>query len=153
MNNGYLEVLCYGHERANPNNGFVYVHVLEAEKMLGRKLKAHEHVHHIDEDRTNNNHSNLMVVFDRSDHAGIHEGRLPIKRLDGSFTTVKKRYKKTWYERKTKISWPGKNELITRLSKSNFTKLSQELGVSDTAIRKRLKSLGVDPKKVFTQFS
>ena len=45
-----------------------------------------------------------------------------------------------------KISWPETSVLLDKLSKSNYTKLSKELGVSDNAIRKRLRTLGYDPK-------
>lgn len=155
MNNGYLEISCAGHERANPSNGFVYVHVLEAEKKIGRKLKSHEHVHHKDGDKTNNSHDNLMVLFDASDHSRVHCGFFPIKRLDGSYTTVESRYRvnkywiKTWYGPKhlpTKIKWPDLEELISLLKQSNFLQVGKKLGVSDNAIRKHLRYRGVDPK-------
>lgn len=45
-----------------------------------------------------------------------------------------------------KIIWPDAEILIDKLSNSNYTKLSKELGVSDNAIRKHLKSFGYDPK-------
>lgn len=41
---------------------------------------------------------------------------------------------------KTKITWPSKNELLTRFSKSSYLALGKELGVSDNAIRKHLKN-------------
>lgn len=40
--------------------------------------------------------------------------------------------------RPTKINWPSDEELRERLSKSNYSALGRELGVSDNAIRKRL---------------
>lgn len=36
-------------------------HVVIAERVLGRPLKAKEHVHHIDLDRSNNTNSNLLI--------------------------------------------------------------------------------------------
>lgn len=39
----------------------------------------------------------------------------------------------------TKIIWPSRDELLERLSKSNYLALGKELGVSDNAIRKRLR--------------
>lgn len=41
---------------------------------------------------------------------------------------------------KTKIDWPTNEELLERLSKSNYSQLARELGVSDNAIRKRLRN-------------
>lgn len=40
--------------------------------------------------------------------------------------------------RKKKIDWPSDEELLEHLSKSNYSALARELGVSDNAIRKRL---------------
>ena len=45
-----------------------------------------------------------------------------------------------------KIAWPAEEELLTRLRASNFFALGRELGVSDNAIRKRVRMLGYDPK-------
>jgi len=42
-------------------------------------------------------------------------------------------------DRKTKIVWPEKKLLIEMLEKSNYTAVGKQLGVSDNAIRKRLK--------------
>jgi hypothetical protein len=45
-----------------------------------------------------------------------------------------------------KISWPTDDDLLDKLRNSNYYKLGKELGVSDNAIRKRVKSLGYNPK-------
>lgn len=45
-----------------------------------------------------------------------------------------------------KILWPSELELLARLRVSNFFALGRELGVSDNAVRKRLRMLGYDPK-------
>jgi len=41
--------------------------------------------------------------------------------------------------RKAKIDWPPDEQLLSMLEKSNYTALGRKLGVSDNAIRKRLK--------------
>lgn len=46
-------------------------HRLVMERLLGRKLKPSEQVHHIDENPLNNSPSNLQVVT-RSEHLKIH---------------------------------------------------------------------------------
>jgi Zn finger protein HypA/HybF involved in hydrogenase expression len=48
-------------------------------------------------------------------------------------------YSITKFNKNTKIEWPTDEELIIMLNNSNFLKLSKELGVSDNAVRKRLK--------------
>lgn len=51
------------------------------------------------------------------------------------------------YDHPGKIEWPPVEEILVRLEKSNYLQLSKELGVSDNAIRKHLKSRGIDPPK------
>jgi len=50
---------------------WVYEHRYVMENILGRKLKRHEHVHHLDGDTLNNHPLNLVVIL-HSDHSKIH---------------------------------------------------------------------------------
>jgi hypothetical protein len=61
------------------DGGAGYEHRVQAEKAIGRKLEAGEVVHHIDDDKHNNDPENLMVFKQRSDHARFHR-LLPRKR-------------------------------------------------------------------------
>jgi len=45
-------------------------------------------------------------------------------------------YKKN---QETKIQWPSTDELIKMVNKSSYTKVAKDLGVSDNAVRKRIK--------------
>lgn len=47
------------------------VHVVAMEQHIGRRLFANEVVHHIDEDRSNNDISNLRLMT-RAEHASLH---------------------------------------------------------------------------------
>lgn len=47
---------------------------------------------------------------------------------------------------KEKTDWPEMDELLDKLKGSNYTRVASELGVSDNAIRNRLKVRGIDPK-------
>jgi len=65
--------------RLNSGDGVTYTkvygrheHRVVAEQMLGRPLKPGEVVHHIDEDKRNNNPENLMVFPSQKEHAAYH---------------------------------------------------------------------------------
>lgn len=77
----YLHSYCPEHPRAN-NRGYVYTHVLVAEKKLGRSLTSEECVHHIDRDRFNNLPDNIIVFKTVADHSAFHNG--VDKVLDGN---------------------------------------------------------------------
>lgn len=53
-------------------NGYVYEHVIVAEKKIGRPLRPGEVVHHIDGDKRNNAPSNLEVLASQAEHARLH---------------------------------------------------------------------------------
>jgi HNH endonuclease len=69
---GYIRIYRPEHPRAQ-DNGYVYEHVLIAEKALGRYLDAKHEVHHFDENPSNNANSNLIVCEDHSYHQLLHE--------------------------------------------------------------------------------
>lgn len=67
----YLCVPCPGHPRATPATGYVNLHVLIAEKKIGRFVQDGEVVHHKDHNKRNNKPSNLSVLT-TSAHARLH---------------------------------------------------------------------------------
>lgn len=87
--NGYIAIYMPEHKRAF-DNGCVYEHILEAEKMLKRDLKPLECVHHKNRDRTDNRHENLMVFATNEDHIAFHDGGEAILTEDGSYVTKRK---------------------------------------------------------------
>lgn len=69
---GYVFQYCPEHPRAK--NGFVPLHQLVMEKMIGRLLDTRrEHVHHIDGNPSNNDPSNLQLL-DPGMHIRFHRG-------------------------------------------------------------------------------
>lgn len=58
-----------GYLRNSQTDQYIHREVMEAH--LGRKLLPEEHVHHIDEDKANNDISNLEIVSN-SQHRKIH---------------------------------------------------------------------------------
>jgi len=53
-------------------NRYAFLHILEAERKLGRPLTGKEIVHHIDFNRLNASPDNLIVCSDPKEHAEIH---------------------------------------------------------------------------------
>lgn len=71
---GYIIVYFgLGHPRAD-GRGNAYEHQVVAEAEIGRRLRADEHVHHVDHDRTNNAPGNLRVMSER-EHGLLHHPR------------------------------------------------------------------------------
>jgi len=68
---GYVLVKVDGHPRAT-KKGYVLEHIIVAEKMLGRKLKSNEQVHHRNEIKDDNRRKNLQVMT-ASEHARHHK--------------------------------------------------------------------------------
>jgi hypothetical protein len=58
---GYRLVYAPDHPAAH-KKGWVYEHRLVAEEMIGRPLRSDEHVHHINEDPSDNRAENLEVL-------------------------------------------------------------------------------------------
>lgn len=67
----YRRVVVHGHARADPQ-GHVCVHILIAEKALGKPLPVGAEVHHVDEDVSNNANQNLVICQDKAFHKLLH---------------------------------------------------------------------------------
>ena len=65
--------------RINLGKGIrMFEHRLVGEKMLGRKLKSTEAIHHIDGDKLNNKESNLYICSSNADHQRAHRSMEPV---------------------------------------------------------------------------
>lgn len=98
--NGYVEIRNHNHHRSR-KNGYVFEHILVAEKMIGRKLFENEIVHHKNEIKTDNRPENLEVLK-RSYHTVLHSK----SRRKGSYLKCvvcgKEYYKKPSHVKKSK---------------------------------------------------
>ena len=71
---GYAKVLVgEGHHLAD-SKGYAYEHKVIAEKVLGRRLKPGEIVHHKDGDKTNNSAENIEALPSIAHHLFLHRG-------------------------------------------------------------------------------
>lgn len=69
-NGKYIMVYAPDHHRAY-KDGYVYEHVICAEKAIGRSLRDNEHVHHLNDCPLDNRPQNLLVL-EKGQHTKIH---------------------------------------------------------------------------------
>lgn len=153
----YKYITDKSHPRANAD-GSVYLHIIVAEKKLGRRLTQEEVVHHKDSNKLNNDPNNLMIFATKGDHTRFHmydcdENMLSVN-SDGVYicnqrpticvdcgvkiTKCGVRCKSCARKHNRKTRRPSKSELINILqdAKGNFTQIGKLYGVTDNAVRK-----------------
>jgi hypothetical protein len=86
INQGYRFVYCPNHPRAN--NGYISEHTVVVEKALGRPMPKDAVVHHVNEDRSDNSHTNLVICQDRAFHFLLHQ-RMRVQQAGGNPNTDK----------------------------------------------------------------
>lgn len=173
--NGYRIVYKPEHPRAMKCKnwkGYVYEHVVIAEKFLNRALRDNEVVHHLNSDRSDNREKNLLVL-ERSQHGKLHawlnENTQFNENRTGDVNSIKSNIKKcvicdNYLNHKQKLTCSNKCRGIFRqtVDRPDAVTLQQDLtdglsilaigkkyGVSDNAIRKWLKQYNIPITKRF----
>lgn len=145
---GYLYFMDREHPLGSAT-GRVWHHRHVASVTVGYWLGQTKHVHHIDEDRANNMASNLEIV-EASEHARMHRPRvapIPCGWCGTSFQPPQNRRKfcsdacSRKHSRRFDISKEELRKLVWSLP---TTKVAELLGVSDVAVGKRCKCLGIE---------
>lgn len=150
MRNGYQMIYMPSHHRAD-STGCVYEHILIAEEKLGRKLKANECVHHLNEVRNDNRPENLIVFKTVADHTAFHMGCDIILEGDVYIALQNKnsicpqcgRTKDhkakmcihCWSVLCKKVEQPSKEELEKMILSMSFVQIGKQFGVSDNTVR------------------
>lgn len=131
--------------------GRVWLHRHVASISAGRWLIRSEIVHHIDGDRTNNMPGNLVVTT-AAEHAKIHN---PIKRTKKKCGPCRNKFIPITSDQKTcsvkcnailknrTLCLVSREELASLVWKKPSTSIAKELGVSDTAVSKMCRKLGI----------
>jgi len=68
---GYVQILHRGNHPRN-SGGYVFEHILVAEKALGKHLPQGAEVHHVDCRKSNNANSNLVICESHAYHHLLH---------------------------------------------------------------------------------
>lgn len=144
---GYLYFMDWNHPLVN-KSGKVYYHrhVISIDK--GYWIDKSEVVHHIDGNRLNNSPSNLLVITNKQ-HANIHMGeRETIECCVCGKVFIKPKDTSTYcsYKCSSKASRkfdPTKEELQSLVNMYPTTKVAKMYGVSDVAVAKRCRRLGI----------
>ena len=154
---GYIEIYI-------SKEGWFLEHRIEAAKKLGRPLKKTEVVHHIDEDKTNNQYENLMVFKTTADHTAFHNGAEAIPFEDVficnftrsrnnkcPFCGSKMDFKATMciscYNKNRSKNIPPKEILESYIRYLPFTQIGKMFNVSDNAVRKWCKKYNLPYRK------
>lgn len=145
---GYLYFIDKEHPLAIGKALYVYYHRHVASLKLGRWLTSNEHVHHLDENRVNNNPDNLDVMS-ASEHAKVHNVSLPdavCLQCRAEFTPSRNTTKYCSVEcvtkSKVKLDFLTKDELELLIWSKSLSSLAKELGCSDNGIKKWAVRLG-----------
>lgn len=150
---GYMQAYAPEHELAN-EAGIIYEHRFKMIRHLGRGLYPNEVVHHKDRDKTNNSLDNLQLMTS-SEHTRLHmiedKGVIFENRMCecGSIFEVTHTSDRKYCSlrcakksrRKFEISAKDLESLIWSMPMVEVAKL---LDVSDRAIAKRCKLLGIE---------
>ena len=146
----YLAIYKPSHPKARID-GHVYIHQLQAEKKIGRQLKNGECVHHIDEDKYNNDLDNLMIFKTKADHTAFHGGAEICLDNDVWVAKTNENYIcpicgkekdchakmcKSCYLENHSLHIPKKEELLNLITTTSFLQIGKMYGVSDNAVRK-----------------
>ena len=155
----YKEIYNPNHHRAK-QNGYVDEHILIAESLIGRLLKKTEVVHHKDENKLNNDLSNLIVFVSNAAHSKFHKGGYLVptsekyvfdcefekekcimcgKTLNNNHTKTKLCSTCVCVKNRKVKNRPSKEVLLKLLENNSFVSVGKKYGVSDNTIRKWLR--------------
>lgn len=179
--NGYRLIFLPTHHRAMSNSnwdGYVYEHLVVAEENIGRTLRDEEVVHHLNGNRGDNRHNNLLVL-EKTEHGRLHAW------IDSGATGLETSSKNRVNSMKTKDKEPSFCELCLRtlqdkqlrfcsvdclsvatrvverpeklqlkkdIEKMSYLKIGKKYGVSDNTIRKWAKQYGLIPSTLSQAF-
>lgn len=167
--NGYILIYQPHHRKAITSGsfkGYVYEHLIVAERFLGRPLSEGDVVHHLDRNRSNNSPDNLLIISGPM-HVRLHSWLdkheiIPSpshqKRIDAGcvrcitcHTPINygEKYCSHVCHQKDSFTYkhPPKEELEKMIWSKPMTEIAKELNISDVMVSKICKKLGIEKPK------
>lgn len=157
---GYQIINMPEHHLAS-KTGDVSVHRAVAEEKIGRQLKPEEIIHHIDENKLNNDPNNLMVFASNAEHVKYHmaikyNNKYFLKQIDNIWycevklkTSTKKcaicnkpipflnkRYCLECYKEENSKHIPSQKILEELIQKCSYEEIGREYGVTGKTVKK-----------------
>ena len=146
--NGY-QYFCDIYHPLSYGRSFVFYHRHIMSIKLGRWISTEENVHHIDGNKINNNLENLMILS-RAEHAKL-ENNIKGNFLEITYCSICDKELKygssicrKCYGINIRKFNPEKEELERLVWEMPSTKVAEIYGVSDSAIGKRCRVLGIN---------
>lgn len=134
--------------------GKVYEHTYVMCEAIGRPLNGDECVHHIDRNRTNNNFNNLQLMT-RSEHARLHQiedhgvvyvdSQCPVctTKFETTLGNRRKYCSQICAKKASRKFEVSREDLELLVWSKPTTEVAKMLGVSDVAVAKRCRKLGI----------
>lgn len=150
---GYAYFIDYNHPLATGNSGRVYYHRHIASMHLGRWITTNEVVHHIDDNKLNNDIENIEILT-QSEHASRHFRVLEDRTCPICNRVYRPANSKQIYcSKECHTNTYGKDisleDIIYWVTNYSWVRAGKELGISDNGLRKKYTKLsGLDPKSI-----
>lgn len=146
LHKGYVTVYYPEHPASWKGSGNIYMHRLVMERKLGRYLEPWEHVHHRNKDRKDSDPKNLKLVT-RNSHGREHRILEPIRCKGCGRKFQPDRAARLYCSlvcASSKVEMPSKTDLEKLIWQMPTTKVAQQFGISDVAVGKWCKKLGIE---------
>ncbi len=155
---GKYYAVYYPSHPDSDKNGYIYEHRLVAEKILGRRLKPEEVVHHEDKNSLNNSKDNLKVFATTKDHNRYHKGfeiycknnvwyAIPKYRCNCCGKEITPQSKtgmcKNCLINQRKSVQPSRDELLKLLDTTSYSEIGRQYNVTANAVKKWAKIYGI----------
>lgn len=124
---GYILILMHEHPTAD-SKGYIREHILIAERVLGKSLPPKAKMHHGNENRSDNLHSNLIVCENNTYHMLLHM-RIRALRVSGHADWRKCKFCKT-YDNPRKMYVPLNGSASHRQCRNKYEIERRQLWIS-----------------------